>query len=73
MTEAAADATSKGTALGGFGGDAAAATVRMGTAESLEGVLRWLPVQKVFQDYRSEWLHQDVAARLVLAAALVRV
>ena len=51
-----------------------AAAVPPVTAESpAEGVLRWLPGLKVLQDYRSEWLRQDVVAGLVLTAVLVPV
>ena len=73
MTEAPTDATSKGTALAGFAGDGAIAAAQPGTVESSAGVLRWLPGLKILQEYRGEWLRQDIVAGLVLTAVLVPV
>jgi high affinity sulfate transporter 1 len=71
MSKAPDDTTVMGAAFADGGG--LAATVPPATADSPEGVLRWLPGLKVLQDYRSEWLRQDVVAGLVLTAVLVPV
>ena len=71
MSKAPEDTTAMGAAFADGGG--LAATVPPATADSPEGVLRWLPGLKVLQDYRSEWLRQDVVAGLVLTAVLVPV
>src|SRR5829696_4541534 len=71
MSKAPDDTTVMGAAFADGGG--LAATVPPATAYSPEGVLRWLPGLKVLQDYRSEWLRQDVVAGLVLTAVLVPV
>jgi high affinity sulfate transporter 1 len=71
MSKAPEDTTVMGAALADGG---LAATVPPATASSpAEGVLRWLPGLKVLQDYRGEWLRQDVVAGLVLTAVLVPV
>ena len=70
MSKAPEDTTVMGAA---FADGGLAATVPPATADSPEGVLRWLPGLKVLQDYRSEWLRQDVVAGLVLTAVLVPV
>src|SRR5215216_7216911 len=71
MSKAPEDTTVMGAAFADGAG--LAATVPPATADSPEGVLRWLPGLKVLQDYRSEWLRQDVVAGLVLTAVLVPV
>jgi high affinity sulfate transporter 1 len=73
MSKAPEDTTVMGAAFAD-GGGGLAATVPPATADSpAEGVRRWLPGLKVLQDYRSEWLRQDVVAGLVLTAVLVPV
>jgi high affinity sulfate transporter 1 len=73
MNKAPEDTTVGGAAFADVGGGLAA-TVPPVTADSpAEGVLRWLPGLKVLQEYRREWLNQDVFAGLVLTAVLVPV
>src|SRR5215212_10327456 len=72
MSKAPEDTTVMGAALADVSG--LASTVPPAAASSpAEGVLRWLPGLKVLQDYRGEWLRQDVVAGLVLTAVLVPV
>jgi high affinity sulfate transporter 1 len=74
MSEAPEDTAVRGAAFADVSGTALAAAVPAATADSsAEGILRWLPGLKVLQDYRSEWLRQDVVAGLVLTAVLVPV
>jgi MFS superfamily sulfate permease-like transporter len=72
MSKVPEDPTVMGAAFAEGGG--LAATVPPAAADSpAQDVLRWLPGLKVLQDYRSEWLRQDVVAGLVLTAVLVPV
>src|SRR5829696_7263309 len=72
MSKAPEDTTVMGAAFAD--GSGLAATVPPAPASSpAEGVRRWLPGLKVLQDYRGEWLRQDVVAGLVLTAVLVPV
>jgi high affinity sulfate transporter 1 len=74
MSEAPEDTAVRGAAFADVSGTALTAAVPAATADSsAEGILRWLPGLKVLQDYRSEWLRQDVVAGLVLTAVLVPV
>src|SRR5829696_6395331 len=63
MSKAPEDTTVMGAAFAD--GSGVAATVPPAAASSpAEGVRRWLPGLKVRQDYRGEWLRQDVVAGL---------
>ena len=73
MNEAPEDTPVRGVALAEVGGEGVAVAVRPVTAAPPEGVRRWLPGLKVLQEYRREWLNQDVFAGLVLTAVLVPV
>src|SRR5215208_4206852 len=73
MSEAPEDTPVRGVALAEVGGEGVAAALRPVTAAPPEGVRRWLPGLKVLQEYRREWLNQDIFAGLVLTAVLVPV
>ena len=74
MSDTPTDTTGRGAALAGAGLDGVAVAVPPVAAEPRSAeVLGWLPGLKVLQEYRREWLRQDVVAGLVLTAVLVPV
>jgi high affinity sulfate transporter 1 len=74
MSDTPTDTTGSGAALAGAGLDGVAVAVPPAAAEPRSAeVLGWLPGLKLLQEYRREWLRQDVVAGLVLTAVLVPV
>jgi MFS superfamily sulfate permease-like transporter len=74
MSDTPTDTTGRGAALAGAGLDGLAVAVPPVAAEPRSAeALRWLPGLKLLQEYRREWLRQDVVAGLVLTAVLVPV
>ncbi len=74
MSEASRDTPGRGAAVADASGDGLATVVPPAALESpAGGVRRWLPGLKVLQEYRGEWLRQDIVAGLVLTAVLVPV